>query len=118
MTIYALEKPGVSVHDVDRAAGYDNLYVDMAKGNMDARYICSAPPSLVCEHGSADLEAQAISASPTACPLRGYGRAGTQNDRLSEAVILSTGTPIPAQWTCRRRRRDRAVYHARRLVER
>ena len=24
-----------------------------------------------------------ISASPTACPLRGYGRAGTQNDRLS-----------------------------------
>ena len=44
-----------------------------------------------------------ISASPTACPLRGYRRAGTQNDRLSEAVILSTGTPIPAQWTCRRR---------------
>ena len=24
------------------------------------------------------------SASPTACPLRGYGRAGTQNDRLGE----------------------------------
>ena len=23
-----------------------------------------------------------ISASPTACPLRGYGHAGTQNDRL------------------------------------
>ena len=38
-----------------------------------------------------------ISASPTACPLRGYGRAGTQNDPLSEAVILSTGTPIPGQ---------------------
>ena len=38
-----------------------------------------------------------ISASPTACLLRGYGRAGTQNDRLGEAVILSTGTPIPAQ---------------------
>ena len=36
-----------------------------------------------------------ISASPTACPLRGYGRAGTQNDRLSEAVILSTGTLVP-----------------------
>ena len=33
-----------------------------------------------------------ISALPTACPLRGYGRAGTQNDRL---VILGTGTPIP-----------------------
>ena len=28
-----------------------------------------------------------ISALPTACPLRGYRRAGTQNDRLSEAVI-------------------------------
>ena len=46
-----------------------------------------------------------ISASPTACQLRGYGRAGTQNDHLggtqndclSEAVILSTSTPIPAQ---------------------
>ena len=24
------------------------------------------------------------SASPTACPLRGYGRASTQNDRLGE----------------------------------
>ena len=40
------------------------------------------------------------------CLLRGYGRAGTQNDRLSEAVILSTGTPTPAQRTCRRRCRD------------
>ena len=38
-----------------------------------------------------------ISASPTACLSRGYGRAGTQNDRLSGAVILSTGTPIPAR---------------------
>ena len=28
-----------------------------------------------------------ISASPTACPLRGYGRAGTQNDRLGETDI-------------------------------
>ena len=34
-----------------------------------------------------------ISASPTAYLLRGYGRAGTQND-LAEAVILSTG------WFC------------------
>ena len=49
-----------------------------------------------------------ISASPTACPLRGYGRAGTQNDRLGEAVILNTGTPILVQWTCRRRCRYRA----------
>ena len=46
--------------------------------------------------------------SPTACLLRGYGRAGTQNDCLSEAVILGTGTPIPAQQACRRRHRDRA----------
>ena len=37
---------------------------------------------------------------------RGYGRAGTQNDHLPSAVLLSTGTPIPAQWTRRRRRRD------------
>ena len=44
-----------------------------------------------------------ISASPMACPLRGYGRAGTQSDRLSEAVILSTGKSTPAQKTCRRR---------------
>ena len=27
-----------------------------------------------------------------ACPMRGYGCAGTQNDRLEEAVILSTDT--------------------------
>ena len=38
---------------------------------------------------------QYISASPTACPLCGHGRAGTLNDRLS-------------QRTCRRRCRDRA----------
>ena len=38
-----------------------------------------------------------ISASPTACLLRGRGRAGTQNHRLGEAVILSTGTFTPAQ---------------------
>ena len=30
---------------------------------------------------------------PTACPLRGDGCAGTQKDRLGEAVLLSTGTP-------------------------
>ena len=61
-----------------------------------------------------------VSASPTACPLCGYGRAGTQNDhlavragtrndRFSEVIILSTGRPIPAQWTCSQRRRDRGV---------
>ena len=49
-----------------------------------------------------------ISASPTACLLCGYGRAGTQNDRSSQAVILSTGTPVSAQWRCRRRCRYRA----------
>ena len=42
-----------------------------------------------------------ISASPTACPSRGYRRAGTQNDRLSEVV-----TAIPTRWTCPRRCRD------------
>ena len=33
---------------------------------------------------------------PTACPLRGYGRAGTQNDRLAEhrhARIRAMGMP-------------------------
>ena len=35
-----------------------------------------------------------ISASPTAYPLREYGRAGTQNDRLREVVIVST-SPYP-----------------------
>ena len=49
-----------------------------------------------------------ISASPTACPLRGYGCAGNRNDRLSEAVVSSIGTPIFAQWTCHRRCRDGA----------
>ena len=49
-----------------------------------------------------------ISALPTACPLCGYGRASTQNHRLAEMVILSTGMPIPAQRTRRRRCRDRA----------
>ena len=41
------------------------------------------------------LHTGSISASPTACPL-------------SEAVISSTGAPMPAQWTCRRRCRYRA----------
>ena len=59
-----------------------------------------------------------ISASPTACPLRRYGRAGAQNDRLSEAVVLSTGTPIPAQWTRRRRCRYRADFNPPRCVQR
>ena len=51
---------------------------------------------------SAAVNIIGISASPTACLLRGCGRAGTQNDRLGEVVILSTGAPAPAQWTCRR----------------
>ena len=38
-----------------------------------------------------------ISASPTACLLRGYERAGTRIDRLGKEVILSTDTPMPAQ---------------------
>ena len=80
---------------------------------------CSAQPPLpsppltasvvFCRHcigtGTHRLYIGSISASPTACPLRGYGRAGTQNDRLSEAVILTT---ISVRWTCRRGCRDRA----------
>ena len=31
-----------------------------------------------------------ISASPTACLFRGYGRAGTQNDRLSDSYGCDT----------------------------
>ena len=38
-----------------------------------------------------------ILASITACSLRGYGHAGTQNDRLGPGVILSTDTSVPAQ---------------------
>ena len=53
------------------------------------------PPNRVVDPGALtilnDFRA-ATSASPTACTLRGYGRAGTQNDRLGEAAILSTGT--------------------------
>ena len=56
-----------------------------------------------------------ISASPMACPLRGYGCAGTQSDRLGEAVIVGTGAPIPAQWACRRRRRYRCMAGVRRM---
>ena len=70
------------------------------------------PPGLRRGEGSdrppgARLYIGSISASPAACPLRGYGRAGTHNDRLGEAVILSAGKPVPAQWTYRRSRRDR-----------
>ena len=46
---------------------------------------------------------------------RGYGRAATQNDRLAEAVILSTGTTIPAQQTCRWQRRKGADIEPTRL---
>ena len=35
-----------------------------------------------------------FSASPTACLLCWYGRAGTQNGRFAEAVVLSTGLSI------------------------
>ena len=38
-----------------------------------------------------------ISASPTACLSGGYESAGTKNDFLTEAVILSTGPSIPPQ---------------------
>ena len=35
-----------------------------------------------------------ISASPTACLLRGYGRAGTQNDRLGERPYPRNGNAV------------------------
>ena len=54
------------------------------------------------------ISALPLSASPTACPLRGHGRAGTENDGLARAVVSSTGTSMPAQQTRRRRRRDGA----------
>ena len=38
-----------------------------------------------------------ISALPTACPLRGYGRAGTQNDRLGHAVGDAEIEPIQSR---------------------
>ena len=51
-------------------------------------------------------------------PTRGGGRrqpptrmARTTGVSAGEAVILSTGTPIPAQWTCCRRCRDRKKWH-------
>ena len=53
-----------------------------------------------------------ISASLTACLLRGYGRASTQNDRLGMAVVLSTSMSTPVQWACRRRCRNIAVHRA------
>ena len=44
------------------------------QGHMEAQYHMGIAYQ-VCSHGP-------ISASPTACLLRGYGRANTQNDRL------------------------------------
>ena len=57
----------------------------------------------MCDCAESDGGVGSISASPTACLLRGYGRASTRNDRLGEPVILSTGTRVPAQWTRHRR---------------
>ena len=76
------------------------MRIDMSVGACADAYL----PAYLCEDiyiGSICIGS--ISASPTACPLRGCGRAATPNDRLSEAVILSTGTPISTQCTCRRR---------------
>ena len=56
---------------------------------------CTARRIKACTAWGLPLRQCSILASPTACRLRGYGRAGTQNDRLGEAVILNTGTPVP-----------------------
>ena len=45
-----------------------------------------------------DVPVLKMIASPRRVPLCGYVRASSQNDRRGEAVFLSTGTPIPAQW--------------------
>ena len=45
---------------------------------------------ILCGDHGGKLYIVSISASPTACRLRGHGRGGTQNDRLAGAVIVST----------------------------
>ena len=51
--------------------------------------------TLDCEgHGTEDHLSRP---SPTACLLRGYGRVGTQNDRLGKGVVLFIGAPILVQ---------------------
>ena len=59
-----------------------------------AKCACEDP----CEPEDNVARPESVSAS------RGYGRAGTQNDCLAEAVMLGTGTSIPAQRTRRRQR--------------
>ena len=83
----------------------EGLWESLGKGGLASAY--EGLQEQAVEAGRAKKEA-GISASPAACPSRGYGRAGTQNDHLGEAVILSAGAPIPAQRTCRQRCRDRA----------
>ena len=72
------------------------------RGAPDRKVACARTPTPAALHrlnlGIAD--------GPVYCAV--YGQAGTQNDRLGEAAVLSTGTPIPAQQAGRRRCRERA----------
>ena len=93
----------VSAHDSTRMCICAGAFLTRKKTKSSD---CVAARAAAARHFG--LYIGSISASPTACPLCGYGRAGSLNDCLSEAVILFTGTSIPAQWTCRRRCRYRA----------
>lgn len=63
----------------------------------------AVPPKQVRVKAEVTTPYRRTSPSPTAWLLRWRGRAGTQNARLTEAVISSTGASVPAQWTRRRR---------------
>ena len=67
--------------------------------HVDGRVVLEGTASVGLKPGEMTTMAgqRRVSATPTACPLRGHGRAGAQNDRLGEAVVLSAGTPTPAQ---------------------
>ena len=63
---------------------------DAESNSLYLLYICSISALYLLYIGS-------TSALPTACLLRGYGRAGTQKDRLGKAVALGDGTSTSAQ---------------------
>ena len=82
--------------------GNDLRAMPQNRGEAARRRTASEVPTNVGQarssHPADRTSSSAISASPTACRQRGYGRAGTQNDRLGEAVVASTGTSVPARW--------------------
>ena len=67
-------------------------YSRMFDGTLDeelqnVRLVAGTPTRSRTRRSNARLDF-GISASPTACPLRGHGRAGTQNDRLGVPARL------------------------------